>query len=179
MKKLLMLLFIILIELALFAKDYSVIKIYSSAFKNGEFIPEKYTCDSKNVSPYLYWMGGAVKGVKSFVLISDDPDAPMGTWVHWVVYDIPAKVSFLAEALPKEKILKNNIKQGKTSFGDFGYGGPCPPSGIHRYFFKIYALDIPYLNISPDKANKNVILEKIKGHIIGYGELMGRYKRKR
>lgn len=178
MKKLPILVFFILSAFILFAKDYPVIKFSSNAFKNGGFIPVKYTCDSKNVSPYLYWES-KIKGIKSYVIIADDPDAPMGTWVHWVVYDIPAKVSFLAEALPKEKILKNGIKQGKTSFGDFGYGGPCPPSGTHRYFFKIYALDIPELDITPDKANKNVILEKIKGHIIGYGELMGKYKRKK
>ncbi len=171
--------FVILILCILFisAKDPSKIKVTSDAFENGEFIPEKYTCDSENISPEICWES-KIKDVKSYVLISDDPDAPFGTWVHWVVYDIPKNINCLKEGVPKGKILKNGIKQGKTSFGDYGYGGPCPPSGVHRYFFKVYALNIEKLNISPEKANKKVILEKIKKHIIGYGELMGKYKRK-
>ncbi len=158
------------------SKDIYRIKVKSSAFKNGEFIPSRYTCEGENISPEICWKIN-IKNVKSFVLISDDPDAPMGTWVHWVVYDIPAKITCLQEAMTKGKILKNGIKQGKTSFGDFGYGGPCPPSGIHRYFFKVYALNIEKIDIIPEKADKNVILQKIKNNIIGYGELMGKYKR--
>ncbi len=179
MNKKILSIFVILILCAIFisAKNPAKIKVSSSAFKNGEFIPAKYSCDSENISPQICWES-KIKGVKSYVLISDDPDAPYGTWVHWVVYDIPANINCLKEGVLKGKILNNEIKQGKTSFGDWGYGGPCPPSGTHRYFFKVYALNIEKLNIPPEKADKKVILEKIKNNIIGYGELMGKYKRK-
>lgn len=177
MRKLLIVCIFLIFCLFIYAGELSKIKVTSNAFKNGEFIPAKYTCDGENISPQICWES-KIKGVKSFVLISDDPDAPAGTWVHWVVYDIPGNFTCLSEAIKKGKILKNGIKQGKTSFGDYGYGGPCPPSGVHRYFFKIYALNIETLGILPEKADKKVIMEKIKNNIIGYGELMGKYKRK-
>lgn len=149
------------------------IKVTSSSFEHNGMIPSKYTCDGENISPDLKWESYP-KNTKSFVVISDDPDAPMGTWVHWVVYNIPTNVNHLKEGFPKKEVFEN-ITQGMTDFRKIGYGGPCPPSGIHRYFFKVYALDIE-LNEKPG-LTKNEILRKIESHIIGYGELIGKYKR--
>lgn len=179
MRKIMIFLILFLCFTAAIAETSFKIIVKSNAFENNGFIPAKYTCDGENISPEICWEIDTknIKKIKSYVLISDDPDAPMGTWVHWVVYDIPANMSCLFEGFPKARIIKS-IKQGKTGFGDFGYGGPCPPSGIHRYYFKIYALDIQTLNLLPDKANKKSVLSKIKKHIIGYGELIGKYKRK-
>lgn len=128
------------------------LKITSPAFKEGEMIPMKYTCKGEDISPEINWFG-APKGTKSFILICDDPDAPMGTWVHWVVYNIPASITKLQECFPKDSVLKNGIKQAKTSFGSTGYSGPCPPSGTHRYFFKVYALN-KFLALDPQKSTK-------------------------
>lgn len=150
------------------------IEVKSSAFETGEMIPKKYTCDGEDVSPPLSW-SGVPEGTKSLALISDDPDAPMGTWVHWVLYDLPASVKELQENFPKEKTLHSGAKQGITDFKRIGYGGPCPPSGTHRYFFKFYALDTK-LNLEPG-ATKKQLLAAMEGHIIGEGELMGKYKR--
>jgi hypothetical protein len=111
------------------------------------------------------------------VLISDDPDAPVGTWVHWVCYDIPPTVDSLAQNMPKADTLSCGGKQGMTDFRRIGYGGPCPPSGTHRYFFKVYALDI-LLNLPAGKTKKE-IETAMKGHILGQGELMGVYSRKK
>ncbi len=152
------------------------IKITSSAFGNGESIPVKYTCDGENVSPPLKW-SNVPQGTKSFAIINDDPDAPMGTWVHWVIYNIPANVMELAERIPPSQKLNNGALQGKNSWGKIGYGGPCPPSGTHRYFFKIYALD-KTLDIGPG-ASKEEILKAIKGHILAEGQLYGKYSRQR
>lgn len=152
------------------------IKIESSAFKYGEFIPVKYTCDGENVSPPLKWSGSPAN-TKSFALISDDPDAPIGDWVHWVMYNIPPNIFELAEKIPADKILKNGAIHGLNDFRKFGYGGPCPPSGVHRYFFKIYALDT-MLDLPPG-ATKKQLLDAMKNHIIAQGELMGKYQRKR
>lgn len=152
------------------------IKIESSAFKYGEFIPVKYTCDGENVSPPLKW-SGAPANTKSLALISDDPDAPIGDWVHWVMYNIPPNVFKLEEKIPADKILQNGAIHGLNDFRKFGYGGPCPPSGVHRYFFKIYALDT-MLDLPPG-ATKKQLLEAMKNHIIAQGELMGKYQRKR
>jgi len=150
-------------------------EIRSSAFQEGGMIPQKYTCDGSDVSPPLAW-SGAPQGTKSFALISDDPDAPAGTWVHWVVYDLPAGVTGLPENVPAGKTLTNGGKQGTTDFGGTGYGGPCPPSGTHRYFFKIYALD-SMTNLPPG-ATKDQLLKAMKGHILAEGRLMGKYKRR-
>lgn len=152
------------------------IKISSSAFKQGEAIPAKYTCDGENVSPPLSWTWYP-KRTQSFAIIADDPDAPMGTWVHWVIYNIPASVNDLDENLAKTDTLQNGIMQGITDFRRPGYGGPCPPGGTHRYFFKIYALDI-MLKAKPG-LSKAELLKAMKGHIIAEGQLMGKYKRKR
>jgi len=151
------------------------IQIICAAFKEGESIPVKYTCDGENVSPALNW-SGAPEGTKSFALICDDPDAPGRTWIHWVVYNIPATMTSLHEAVPMKKTVLNNIIQGTTSFRKIGYGGPCPPRGpAHRYFFKIYALDTE-LNLKAG-ASENELLKAMEGHILAKGQLMGRYSR--
>jgi hypothetical protein len=159
-------------------------QIRSSAFKEGEMIPEKYTCDARkahphsdrDVSPPLEW-SDAPGSAKFFALISDDPDAPRGTWVHWVLYDLPATARSLPENVPQQKELAGGGKQGINDSMDIGYGGPCPPSGIHRYYFKLYALDAA-TNLKPG-ATKAQLLEAMKGHILAESQLMGKYKRKR
>ncbi|MEW6008661.1 MAG: YbhB/YbcL family Raf kinase inhibitor-like protein [Candidatus Omnitrophota bacterium] len=151
------------------------LELNSPAFKNNEFIPKIYTCEGADNSPKLSW-SGAPDGTKSFVLINDDPDAPMGTWVHWLVYDIPSSVTSLDENVPKSTFLENGAKQGNTSFGSVGYGGPCPPPGkAHRYFFKLYALDT-LLNLKPG-VNKSQLIKAMEGHVLAEAQLVGLYKR--
>jgi len=150
------------------------IKLTSSAFKEGAMIPAQYTCDGKDISPPLNW-SAVPEGTQSFALICDDPDAPIGTWVHWVVYNIPDKVTALPENVPPHKSVMGNILQGMTDFRRIGYGGPCPPRGTHRYYFKIYALDT-MLNL-PAGATKRELLRAMEGHILVEGQLMGRYGR--
>lgn len=150
--------------------------VESSAFKNGEFIPSIYTCDGANISPPLKW-SGIPEGTKSIALICDDPDAPIGDWVHWVLYNIPPETKELKENIPSEKIIKNGAIHGLNDWKKYGYGGPCPPSGIHRYYFKIFALDIK-LDLNPG-ATKKQLLDAMRGHILAQGELMGKYQRKR
>ena len=142
-------------------------KITSPEFKNNGSIPAKYTCQGQDINPPLL-IEGIPEGTKSLALIMDDPDAPMGTWVHWVVYDIP----------PAGRIAENSVPgtQGTNTSGAFEYGGPCPPSGTHRYFFKVYALDA-MLGLKEGVAKKD--LEKsMEGHILDKAELMGVYKKK-
>ncbi|HQP90725.1 MAG TPA: YbhB/YbcL family Raf kinase inhibitor-like protein [Bacteroidales bacterium] len=148
--------------------------VKSDSFSDGGMIPAKYTCDGANISPQLSW-DNAPKGTKSFVLICEDPDAPMGTFTHWVLYNIPADVHELPENLPKDKILPNGAKQGITDFKKVGYGGPCPPNGTHRYYFKLYALDT-LLNLEP-ALKKEDILKAMNGHILAQGQIMGKYAR--
>ena len=150
------------------------IKLTSSAFKEGAMIPARYTCDGKDISPPLNW-SEAPAGAQSFALICDDPDAPIGTWVHWVVYNIPDNVTAFPENVPPHKSVMGNILQGMTDFRRIGYGGPCPPRGTHRYYFKIYALDT-MLNL-PAGATKRELLRAMEGHILVEGQLMGRYGR--
>ena len=150
------------------------IKVESTAFIEGDMIPSKYTCDGLNVSPTLSW-SDPPESSKSIVLISDDPDAPMGTWVHWIVYNIPSQVKEFSENVPPTKILENGAIQGTTDFGRIGYGGPCPPSGTHRYFFKVYALNT-MLNLDPGATKKQVV-NAMENHVLAEGQLMGRYKR--
>lgn len=152
------------------------IEVSSSAFQHEGTIPPKYTCDGEDVSPPLAW-SGLPDEAKSLVLINDDPDAPVGTWVHWVVYDLPPDSSGLPEAVPAEETLESRAKQGRNSWGRIGYGGPCPPSGTHRYFFKLYALDTQ-LGLPPGKTKEDVE-QAMEGHIVAQGELMGRYSRQR
>jgi|SRR5437899_1806695 len=123
------------------ATEKATMQLTSPAFNEGGPIAEKYTCDGKNASPPLKW-SGTPAGAKSLALIADDPDAPGGAWVHWVLYDIPTTVSALAEDLSKSQYTPEGAKQGLNGFKHLGYGGPCPPPGKpHRYFFKLYALD--------------------------------------
>ncbi len=150
------------------------IKITSSTFNEGGMIPPKYACDGEDISPPLKW-DSLPDGTKSIALISDDPDAPMGTWVHWVLYNLPADKKELAEAFPVDEKLPDGTRQGITDFGKTGYGGPCPPSGTHRYYFKIYALDT--MIESAEVLNKKTLLKKMEGHILAQGQLMGKYKR--
>jgi len=149
--------------------------IISPAFSEGETIPVQYTCDGNDISPPLTW-SDPPDGTVSFALISDDPDAPMGTWVHWVVYDIPADVSGLPENVPEKPALDNGAVQGVNDFGSIGYGGPCPPSGIHRYYFKLYAIDAK-LGLKSGAA-KDMVLEAMRGHVLAEAQLMGRYSRR-
>ncbi len=150
------------------------IKITSSAFEDGGLIPAKYTCDGADVSPPLQW-DAVPEGTKSIALICDDPDAPMGTWVHWVLFNLPAEINQLAENIPADKILPNGARQGVSDFGRVGYGGPCPPGGTHRYFFKIYALDTE-VSLQAG-ADKRQLLKAMEGHILSQGQLIGKYKR--
>ncbi|MFZ5980533.1 MAG: YbhB/YbcL family Raf kinase inhibitor-like protein [Candidatus Zixiibacteriota bacterium] len=151
-----------------------VLKLTSTAFEEGGMIPARFTCDGEDVSPSLSW-SETPERTKSFALICDDPDTPMGTWIHWVLYNLPPDVTELAEAIPSSDPLESGARQGVTSFGRPGYGGPCPPSGTHRYFFKLYALDT-VLNLEKTATSQD-LLEAMKGHILAAGQLMGRYKR--
>ncbi len=155
-------------------KDH--MQLTSSAFNEGAAIPAKHTCDSSNVSPPLKWTG-VPDGAKSLALIVDDPDAPSGTWVHWVLYDLPATTTELAEDMPKSQYVAGGAKQGLNDFRHLGYGGPCPPPGKpHRYFFKLYALDT-MLDLKPGLTKKD--LEKaMDKHILAQARLMGTYQRK-
>ncbi len=151
------------------------INLQSSAFAHGERIPKMYTCDDVDVSPPLSW-NGVPQGTKSLVLIMDDPDAPIGTWVHWVLYDIPATLTGLPENVAKTPIVSEIGVQGMNDFHRFGYGGPCPPPGKpHRYFFKLFALDTN-LGLEPG-ATKAQVEKAMQGHILAQGQLMGIYGR--
>ena len=148
--------------------------VTSPSFTNMGKIPKVFSCDGSDISPALSW-SGAPKGTKSFVLICDDPDAPVGTWIHWVLFNIPSNVTNLAEEMPDKEKYADGTLSGKNSWGKFGYGGPCPPSGTHRYFFKLYALDI----LLPLKAmaSKEQILEAMEWHVVGSGTLIGTFQR--
>ncbi len=150
------------------------IKVSSTAFDEEGMIPAKYTCDEEDVSPPLAW-DSIPEETKTLALICDDPDAPMGTWVHWVLFNLPAGISELPENIPPEKELESGAKQGTNDFGRIGYGGPCPPGGTHRYYFKLYALDA-VLDFEAG-ARKQQLLEAMEGHILAEGQLMGRYSR--
>ncbi len=149
--------------------------VKSPSFEEGSPIPVTYTCDGEDISPEIIW-SNSPSNTQSFVLIMEDPDAPMGTFTHWVVYDIPPDISALPENFPKVAEI-DGIKQGINDFGRVGYGGPCPPPGKpHRYFFIVLALDIPTLGL-PAGAHHSVVREAIEGHIISEGYTMGVYGR--
>ncbi|MGH9863161.1 MAG: YbhB/YbcL family Raf kinase inhibitor-like protein [Candidatus Acidiferrales bacterium] len=151
------------------------LELKSPAFSPGGDIPKKFTCDGPDLSPALSWTDPPV-GTQSFTLIVDDPDAPVGTWVHWVFYDLPPSARSLPEARPKTSDLEGGARQGRNDFGRIGYGGPCPPPGPpHRYFFKLYALSAE-LGLKPG-ATKADVEKAMKGKILAQAELMGRYKR--
>ena len=152
------------------------IQLTSSAFAEGQPIPEKYTCDGANISPPLKWTN-IPQGAKSLALVCDDPDAPAGAWVHWVLYELPAAVTELPEGVTTTETISSGAKQGVNDFKRIGYGGPCPPrGGPHRYFFKLYALDAE-LQLKA-KATKKDLLRAMEGHSLAEGQLMGTYKRK-
>jgi len=147
----------------------------SASFTQGQAIPQKYTCDGPDLSAPLAWSDPPA-GTLSFALIADDPDAPMGTWVHWVLYDLPPEARVLAEGIPKTETLPDGTRQGRNDFGRIGYGGPCPPPGkAHRYHFKLYALD-QKTGLRPGVA-KPELLAAIKNHLLAEAQLMGTYKR--
>lgn len=146
----------------------------SSAFKEGGDIPKQYGCKGADISPPLEW-SGVPADAKSLALIVDDPDAPMGTWVHWVIFNIPANSTGLPEDVKPTNSLPDGATQGKNDFRNIGYGGPCPPGGTHRYFFKLYALDT-LLQLKAG-ISKPDLLNAMKGHIVAEGQLMGRYSR--
>ncbi|MBI1966384.1 MAG: YbhB/YbcL family Raf kinase inhibitor-like protein [Gemmatimonadetes bacterium] len=151
----------------------------SSAFTEGATIPTKHTCDGTDMSPALAW-SGAPANAKAFALIADDPDAPAGTWVHWVLFDLPGATSTLPENVAKTETPQDlgGALQGKNDFRRIGYGGPCPPPGKpHRYFFKLYALDAP-LGLRAG-ATKPDVERAMQGHVLGDAQLMGTYARKR
>ncbi len=147
----------------------------SSAFKDGEMIPQKYTADGQNVSPPLKW-DSIPTGSKSLALIADDPDAPMGTWVHWVIFNIPITETGLPEGIPTKASLPDGSLQGTNGSHELGYDGPSPPSGTHRYYFKLFALDT-LLKLSSG-ITKPELLKAMEGHIVGQAQLMGRYSRR-
>jgi len=149
-------------------------RLTSSAFDNGGMIPEKYTCDGEDISPPLKW-DGLPAACKELALICDDPDAPMGVWVHWVIYHIPPQVKELTEHVAGEKKLSNGAVQGINDFRSIGYGGPSPPGGTHRYFFKLYALNA---NLDLEAgAGKTQLVKAMQGHVLEETQLMGKYKR--
>ncbi len=150
-------------------------EVKSTAFQEGAMIPKLYTCDDKDISPPLSW-SGLPAGAKSIALIMDDPDAPVGTWVHWVLFNIPPDTTDVAENMPRSASLPNGAKHGNNSWANLGYGGPCPPGGTHRYYFKVYALDV-VLSLSTG-VTKAQLLKAMEGHILAEGQLMGRYTRK-
>ena len=151
------------------------IELTSKAFQSGVTIPKQYTGDGADRSPPLGW-SEPPSGTKSLALICDDPDAPRGTWVHWVLFNLPAQTRELEEGVATTETLGSGAKQGKNDFGNIGYGGPAPPKGKpHRYFFKLYALDAP-LDLRPG-ATRTQMLEAIKGHVLAEAHLMGTYAR--
>jgi Raf kinase inhibitor-like YbhB/YbcL family protein len=152
------------------------IEITSSAFTEGNPIPIEYTCDGSDVSPDLKW-GTLPPETRSLALVCDDPDAPSGTFVHWVMYAIPPTENQLQKGVPKIPTLPNGTKQGTNGFGRIGYGGPCPPRGApHHYFFRIYALDTRI--DQPGGMSRAQLDQAMKGHIVAEGHVMGTYQRK-
>ena len=152
-------------------------ELKSPSFSNGERIPVKHTCDGEDVSPKLEWKG-APSGTKSYALIMYDPDAPGGTFIHWVLYNIPEDLTSIDEGVSKRGEVPGLGYQGTNDFGFQGYGGPCPPRGHgeHRYYFALHALDIDNIGLGPG-ASASKVLDKIKDHVIGYAVLMGKYSR--
>jgi hypothetical protein len=152
-----------------------IMDLTSTSFAEGDAIPKKHTCDAEDVSPELSW-SGVPEGAKSLVMICDDPDAPVGTWVHWVMFGISPDANGLPEGVPDGESVLGGATHGRNDFGNLGYGGPCPPPGpAHRYFYKIFAVDIePVLSAGGSKAD---VMQAIDGHIVAEGQLMGRYGR--
>lgn len=153
----------------------SVMELKSAVFEAGGMIPRVYTCDGQDFSPPLSW-SAVPDGTKSLALIVEDPDAPHGTWIHWVAWNIPATARALEAHMPKRHSLTNGMKQGTSDFRSVGYGGPCPPSGTHRYIFKLYALDTTFT--LPSSTTKPVLEAAMHGHVLKQTALMGTYSRR-
>ena len=150
-------------------------QIVTTSFQKGADIPAKYTCKGPDLSPDLAWVA-APEGTKSLALIVDDPDAPAGTWVHWITYNIPNSVAALREGMPRDPELKDGTRQGKNDFGKIGYNGPCPPPGnTHRYYFRLYALNTT-LDLPPG-ATRAALDKAMAGKVLAHVELMGKFKR--
>ena len=147
--------------------------VTTKTFANGGDIPDVFTCEGDDVSPPLAWSGEPA-GTKSFALIMDDPDAPAGTWNHWLLWDIPGGL----HSLPQHYRAARPVHSGTNDFGNAGYGGPCPPqrNGPHRYFFRLYALDTPSLGVA-EGAHRKELEQAIKRHRLGVAEYMGRFER--
>jgi Raf kinase inhibitor-like YbhB/YbcL family protein len=151
------------------------LELQSPDFTAGGNIPKQFTCDGANISPALSW-NAPPAATQSFVLIADDPDAPVGTWVHWVIFDLPANLRALPQNFPQNEQSADASRQGRNDFGKIGYGGPCPPPGKpHRYFFKLYALQAK-LNLKPGATKKDVE-RAMQGHILAQSEYIGRFSR--
>jgi Raf kinase inhibitor-like YbhB/YbcL family protein len=152
------------------------IKIKSNAFHEGSLIPSKYSCEGENISPQLHW-NEVSKDVKSYAIILDDPDAPGGNFVHWVIFNIPENMRELHENVTPSRNIPDEVMLGTNSFGRIGYGGPCPPAGKpHHYYFRIYALDT-ILHHVESGSTKEQLIKAMDGHIIAKGELMGIFSR--
>ena len=151
-----------------------VFELKSDAFENNGMIPARYTRDGENVSPPLTWCD-VPAGTKRFILIVDDPDAPVGDWVHWLGWNIPAETASLVEGMSRDPKLASGMCQGITDYGTTGYDGPCPPSGTHRYFFKLYAVDT-VLEL-PSHVKKEDLKLAMQGHVLAQAQIMGRYTR--
>ena len=151
-------------------------KLFCPSFAHNQMMPSRFTCDGQDISPPLNWENVPPE-TKSFALIMDDPDAPLGTWVHWIIFNIPASKNHLEEKIKKESNLSGGVKQGRNSWKQIGYGGPCPPSGTHRYFFKFFALD-KELDLEAGITKKN-LLDAMQGHILDSQEMIGLYQRSR
>ncbi len=155
-------------------EDPIPLTIRSPVFHEGGSIPARYTCDGEDVSPPLEW-SGVPEGTKSLALTCDDPDAPAGLWVHWVVFDLPPSAAGLPERVPATPEIPSGGRQGKNDFRKIGYGGPCPPAGTHRYVFTLYALDST-LGL-PAGATRKDLLAAMRGHALGEATLTGTYSR--
>jgi Raf kinase inhibitor-like YbhB/YbcL family protein len=154
----------------------STLQVTSPAFQQGQPIPAKFTCDGANISPPLQW-GQPPAGAKSLALIVDDPDAPQGTWVHWILFNLPPTTEGLMESASNDADFPKNALEGINDFRKTGYGGPCPPSGTHRYFFRLYALDT--LLALPADAKRADVDRAMAGHVLAQGELMGTYGKRK
>jgi Raf kinase inhibitor-like YbhB/YbcL family protein len=148
----------------------------STAFENGGRIPRQYTCDGKDVSPALFWTGVPAR-TAALALLVNDPDAPHGDWVHWVLFDLPASRRDLPEQIPPKETVDGGGTHGLNDFGKLGWGGPCPPSGMHQYVFALHALDTA-LRLGP-RATRDDVVGAMQGHTLGVARLVGQYARGR
>ncbi len=162
-------------ESAVKGETVMALRISSTAFEEGQRVPILHTCAGQDLSPALVWTG-VPQGTRSLALFCDDPDAPIGTWVHWVVFNIPADSTGLAQGIPREPKLADGTVQGKNSWKRVGYNGPCPPPGKpHRYVFKLYALDA-LLSLDANAAERDVVAA-MRGHILAEAQVIGTYGR--